>query len=102
MNDNMVNLLEKLRIGGNPSAGEFLNGNDVALVEKWYMKYCNCITFDIHKAVELMDFLYVYENIDTYPREEYRKRVIPLAERHCFESSNFINLFDDFRKMVFD
>jgi hypothetical protein len=100
----MINLLDKFRIGvGETSnAKEFLCENDIIQIDNWYGSYSSNVNFKFEDAIDLMDFLYFYENIELYPADEYWKHVIPLSEKHCFKPDKFNDLFMDFRKMVFD
>lgn len=57
---------------------------------------------EIEKVISLMYELYVREDIDFYPYEEYTRIISYLSTQYNFDKNDCLSLYSAFRKLVFE
>ena len=92
-------MLEAIKTGTYTSYVNYLDEATVEQISKWFSSFAS---EDIRgKYFDLM-YKYVREDIDLRPYEDYARLVSHLAEKYKFAESEFLNLYQQFRQMVFE
>lgn len=102
MNEKIVNLLETKRANSSVDYLDFLSADEVNLIMDWYN---NEISFDekvIEKAIELMYFFYVHENLDLYEVSIFKDKVKMISHVHQIKEDDVLNKYIEFKKLVFN
>ena len=102
MNPRIINMLESIKRNTYTNPDEYLNVTDIEAIRLWYSQYATSATYDIEKCIDLLYFLYIRENIEFYPYEEFQKIVSSIAQIHGFEIESFWDILAAFRKTVFN
>lgn len=102
MNIRIINMLESIKQRTYTNPAEYLTDADIEAIHLWYSQYTSSTTYDIEKCIDLLYFLYIRENIEFYPYEEFQKIVSSIAQIHGFEIESFWDILASFRKIVFN
>lgn len=101
MNANIVNMLEKIKSDNQLSYQNYLTEENIQEIQQWFSKFSINPYIDFEKIIGLMYKLYIKEDIDARPCEEYNSMVSTLADEYNFNPSDFLSLYQEFRKIVF-
>lgn len=98
-----VHLFEAIKNNSFTSINDYLTKDEIILVYSWFCKYSSLKLekISLEKIIDLMYYLYIFEDIDLYTLEEYTKVVESISEKYGITKKDFINLFSDYKKMVF-
>ena len=102
MNYQMINMLEAIKTGTYTSCTNYLEKVTVEEILQWFCSFSLDNTNEIENIISLMYELYVREDIDLRPYEEYTRVVSYLAEKYNFDKSKFLDLYQQFHQMVFE
>ena len=102
MNHHIINMLEAIKTGTYTSYVNYLDEATVEQISKWFSSFASEDIRGIKNIIDLMYELYVREDIDLRPYEDYARLVSSLAEKYKFAESEFLNLYQQFRQMVFE
>ena len=102
MNSRMINMLEAIKTETYTTYTDFLENTDVGIINQWFFSVALEKSYRLEKVISLMYELYVREDIDFYPYEEYTKIVSYLSEKYKFAANDFLNLYIQFKKMIFE
>ena len=89
MNHQMISMLEDIKTGTYTS------------YTNWFTQFALGNTNETESIISLIYELYIREDIDLRPYEEYVKVVSYLAEKYNFDKSKFLYLYQQFRQMIF-
>ena len=102
MNFRMINLLEAIKTKTYTTYTDFLENADVEKITRWFSAAASEKLCEFEKAIDLMYELYIREDIDFCPYEEYTRIASCLSEKYEFDVNDFLNLYHQFRMMVFE
>ena len=94
-------MLEDIKIAAYKGVTNYLAPNDIQTLRQWYERFSDIKYIDDENLVSLMYELYIREDIDFRPCEDYNVIVSSLAEKYCFNSTNFLNMYQQYRKILF-
>lgn len=100
MNSRMINMLEAMKSEPYTTYTDFLKDADVGKITHWFSSVTPEDSCKLEKVINLMYELYVRENIDFYPYEEYTRVVSYLSEEYKFATNDFLSLYRQFKKMI--
>lgn len=101
MNARIVNMLEAIKGGTYIIYTDYLENTDIDAICQWFHPIISGDRYEIEKVISLMYELYLRENIDFYPYEEYMQIVSYLSTQYNFNKDDFLDLYSAFRKLVF-
>lgn len=101
MISNLTNMLEDIKSGTYSGYANYLGSNEIQLLLQWYNCFSSQKSKDVNHSIDLLYELYIRGNIDYKPYEEYKKIVSSLVERYHFKYSDFLNLYQQFKKITF-
>ena len=102
MNERIIDYLEVLKCGNSVSVETYLSNDDKQAILSWYRKYIHVHdNIDFEKVIDLLYVLYVRENLEFYPVNEFQQLILSLAQTHGFDKNDFWSLYSDFRILVF-
>lgn len=102
MNARIVNMLEAIKVGTYIIYTDYLENSDIDAICQWSYPIISGNRDEIEKVISLMYELYIREDIDFYPYEEYTRIISYLSTQYNFDKNNFLNLYSAFRKLVFE
>lgn len=102
MNHQMINMLEDIKTGSYTSYTDYLDEVTVNHIVRWYTQFASVGTNKVENILNLIYELYIREDIDFCPCEEYIRVVSYLSEKYYFDKSRFLDLYQQFRHMVFE
>lgn len=102
MYNNLINLFEDIKLDKYTSFEDYLTEEDVEKVSVWFHSFSEEQNNDFEKIIDLMYVLYVREDIDLRPYEEFNRLAVYYAEKYSFKTEDFLNLYISFRKMLFE
>lgn len=102
MNKQLVNMLEDLKIKEYTSYTNYLDSATEKQLVEWFSHFSSKKSRQIESAIDLLYELYFFEDIDFRPCEEYTKRISYLAEKYSFDKMAFLDLYQQFRQLVFE
>lgn len=101
MNHQMISMLEDIKTGTYTSYTNYLDEVTVNQILHWFTQFALGDTNETESIISLIYELYIREDIDLRPYEEYVKVVSYLAEKYNFDKSKFLYLYQKFRQMIF-
>ena len=101
MNQQLVNMVEAMKAGTYSSYAQYFEKGTEEEIVRWFAPFALDDNYNMEDIVKLMYQLYLDENMDFSPCEDYSRQVSYLAERYKFDKSRFIDLYQQFRKMLF-
>lgn len=101
MKNGLVEMLEDIKCGQYTTFYDYLDDDSIQELYRWFNKYSNSESVVIERIIDLMYELYIRENIDCHPVDEYERIVSNLASQFRFKAHDFLDLYACFRKMVF-
>lgn len=102
MNTRIVNMLEAIKVGTYIIYTDYLENTDIDAICQWSYPIISGNRDEIEKVISLMYELYVREDIDFYPYEEYTRIISYLSTQYNFDKNDFLSLYSAFRKLVFE
>lgn len=102
MNSRMINMFEAIKTETYTAYTDFLENTDEDRVNQWFSSVALENSYRFEQVIGLMNELYIREDIDLYPYEEYTRTVSFLSEKYKFAANNFLNLYIQFKTMVFE
>ena len=96
MNARIVNMLEAIKVG------TYIIYTDIDAICQWSYPIISGNRDEIEKMISLMYELYVREDIDFFPYEEYTRIISYLSTQYNFDKNDFLSLYSAFRKLVFE
>jgi len=102
MNHQIINMLEAIKTETYTSYVNYLNKATVERISKWFCSFALEDVGEIENIIGLMYELYVREDIDLRPYEDYTRLVSYLAEKYKFDASKFLDLYQQLRQMIFE
>lgn len=102
MNARIVNMLEAIKVGTYIKYTDYLENSDIDAICQWSYPIISGNRDEIEKVISLMYELYIREDIDFYPYEEYTRIISYLSTQYNFEKKDFLNLYSAFRRLVFE
>lgn len=103
MGSSIVLMLEAMKQGTFTDVDDYINAGEKKSIIEWFSQYMYEEQRDaaMEEIVALMYELHMRENIVFYPVEEFRRVVIALAEKYCFDSNRFLEMLHSFRTLVY-
>ena len=101
MNQNLINMLEDIKASNYQGVMDYINPNSIQTLRQWYAHFTDEKHFDDERLVSLMYELYIMEDIDFRPYEEYQEIVSLLADKYHFHNSSFLKMYQQFRMLLF-
>lgn len=103
MNCSIVSMLEAIKLGTFTDVDAYMKEKEKISLITWFEQYSLAgeISLDISTVINLMYELYVRENIDFYPVEEYQRVTTELASRYHFDRTRFLEILQSFRRLVY-
>lgn len=102
MSSRIINMLEAIKTETYTTYTDFLEKTDIERVTQWFSSAVSENSCEFEKIISLMYELYIREDIDFYPYEKYTSVVSYLSEEYEFDANDFLNLYHQFKKMVFE
>lgn len=94
-------MFEDIKFGKYTIYSDYLNEDDVIKINNWYNSFSQNGLIDFNDIINLMYELYLYVDIDLKPYEDYQKIRSYFAEKYTFENDKFLDLYCEYRKLVF-
>lgn len=103
MNYSIIQMLEAMKQGVFTNVDEYLSEDDKRNILYWFSKYAceNSNDMEITSIIEFLFELYIHENIDFYPVEEFQRVTTTWAESYHFEKNLFLNMLQAFRILIY-
>jgi hypothetical protein len=103
MNYSIIQMLEAMKQGVFTNVDEYLSEDDKRNIVNWFSKYTckNSNKMKLESIIELLYELYIHENIDLYPVEEFQRVAAAWAEIYHFEKDLFLNMLQAFRILIY-
>lgn len=103
MNYSIIQMLEAMKQGCFTNIDEYLGEDGKSNIFNWFSKYAceNSSEMALEPIIELLFELYIHENIDFYPIEEFQRVTTTWAASYHFERKLFLNMLQDFRVLVY-
>lgn len=101
MNMNYINMLEAIKNDGYSNFHDYITDSEITEINNWYNTYSSINEMNMENIIDLLYFLYMRENIDIYPIDEYHHVVNKIAEVFKFHAEKFMEMFIEFRKIVY-
>lgn len=101
MNNKLVNMLEDIKTNKYTIYSNYLNDVDIENISKWYGSFALNEQVDFEIIINLMYELYIREDIDSRPYEDYKRLTTYFADKYRFKSVNFLDIYRSFRNLLF-
>lgn len=102
MNHQMINMLEDIKSGAYTSYTDYLDEVTVNHIVHWFAQFASGGANKVENILNLIYELYIREDIDFRPYEEYICVVSYLSEKYDFDKSRFLDLYQQYRYLVFE
>ena len=92
-------MLEDMKIGTFDSYSNYLSEEDLSMLRKWFLQ----VTTEpatIETIISFLYELYINEDIDFRPYNEYTRIVTALANKYHFDSNNFLNIYLKYKELT--
>lgn len=99
MNMNLVNMFEAIKRDQFKEIGAYLNNEDIEILKQWHEENTENTGFDMRKAIDLMYYLYIHENIDLYGPSEFRRIESELAKLYGIKE--LLKLIVSFKETIY-
>lgn len=96
MGNEFTYMLERIKRG--EFTDGFLSQPMVKDISIWYSNFCN--GYDINRAMELMYYFYIHENLDMYPVSEFQRQCDYLEQNFLLPRNKVLDAFQGFRDLV--
>ncbi len=101
MQNKLINLLEDIKMEKYSSYSDYLDGLDVENLTKWYDSFSLNASTDFETIISFIYELYVREDIDLRPYEDYKRIITYLANKYHFNSEHFLEIYKSYRDLLF-
>ena len=99
--NSIIKVFEDKKFNRYSSFDNYLDNEQVKKISHWFWKFSKK-QINMEQVIELMYDLYLRDNIDYYDAKEYTEVVGFLSEKYGFSRSDFLDLYKQFRKLVFN
>ena len=99
--NSIITVFEDKKFNRYSSFDNYLDNEQVKKISHWFCKFSKK-QINMEQVIELMYDLYLRDNIDYYDAKEYTEVVGFLSEKYGFSRSDFLDLYKQFRKLVFN
>lgn len=97
----LIDLLEDIKLDKYTSYTDYLDSADVEEIAKWYNTFAVKESINFETIIELIYELYIREDIDLRPYEEYKRLTTYLADKYGFNCEHFLDVYRSFRNLLF-
>lgn len=101
MQNKLINMLEDIKMDKYTSYSNYLDGTDVEKISTWYYTFVSNRVTDVEKIIDLIYELYIREDVDLKPYEDYKILTTYLADKYEFNCENFLDIYRSFRDLLF-
>ncbi len=103
MNWSIISMFEDIKREAFTNIDDYLNKSEQKCVVAWFRQYTlrKDKNVDVITVIDLMYELYIRENIDLYPIDEYQQVTTVLAEKYHFNRTQFLEMLQSFRILVY-
>lgn len=97
--NNITIMLEDMKVDSYKGYSNYLKQNEVQELRKWYEQVATKPA-TIEAIINFIYELYIYEDIDFRPYDEYVRIVSNLAEKYHFNNRDFLKLYQQYKVLV--
>lgn len=101
MNIELINLLEGMKRDTASDCTFYLSSKQLQQIRDWYSKYGGEDHTSNKDVIDLLYELYIREDIDSRPVEDYQRLVFSLADVYHFDKNQFLAMYIHFKEMLF-
>lgn len=103
MNWSIISMFEAIKREAFTNIADYLSNREQERVIAWFSQYTlkKDISSDVNSAINLMYELYIRENIDLYPVDEYQRITTVLSEKYHLDRTQFLEMLQNFRILVY-
>lgn len=103
MNWSIISMFEDRKRETFTNIDDYLSKSEQERIIAWFSQYTlkKDINVDVNTVIDLMYELYIRENIDFYPVDEYQRVTTVLAEKYHINRTQFLEMLQSFRLLVY-
>ena len=101
MQKRLIALLEEIKLNRYYDYHDYLNNEDIEKITEWYNSFATTSSLDFDKIIGLMYELYLREDIDLRPYEDYIQLITYLADEYQFDKTNFLEIYKSFKDLLY-
>ena len=102
MNNRIIRMFEDIKCNKYSAYCDYVNEDDIRSIRQWFFKCSRDDSATTENIISLMYELYIRENIDFYPNDEYARIVAQIARKYHLNTVDFPEIYMSFRKMVYE
>lgn len=97
----LIRLLEDVKLNKYNNYHDYLKNEDIEKLKEWYNSFAIIKSLDVDKIISFMYELYLREDIDLRPYEDYARLVTYLAIEYQFKKNDFLEIYKGFKKLLY-
>lgn len=101
MSTAIITLLEDMAHGTIIDYSNYLSSEELQAIRNWYSSYGGSSETTDKEIIGLLYELYIREDIDFRPVDEFQDISSSLAKRYHFENTQFLNMYIRVRELLY-